>query len=648
MSTLTFEKRQIPMSHFTAKASVPAVLRDINVQTDKDGSALPPDAGLFIGYGDIPTIFPYRKQNLYNRELTLQTLEIAVLENGFLRAEFLPSLGGRLWSLTDKCRGKNLLYTNDVIRASNLALRDAWFSGGVEWNIGMAGHSPFTCSPLFTARYTSEEGYPVLRMYEYERIRRVAWQMDFYLPDDARELHCHIAIFNDTDQTLPMYWWSNTAVPELPGGRVLTPARSAFTNRENRILQVDIPLADGTDVTYPENLERPVDYFYRLEEERPRFEAYLDADGRGLVQFSTRRLQGRKLFVWGSRTAGRNWQRVLTEQAGPYLEIQAGAARTQYECLPMPPRTVWDWVECYGPLEADPDKIHGDYTAAVQAAEDALLRRGNPMDLEEERLRRNRGDARKQADLIFPGSPYGGLENHMRAQRRQPPLPGHLAFPTDKIPVQWEALLRLGYFPPQDPREAPGPYFEDDGWLKLLEASMTGPNSGSWYARYHLGLLYLHKGRREEGEAQLRESLRLTESPWACHALAAARWEAGDPVGAAAYAHRAAILCPDDLSLIKDCLSLLARSKRYDLTLELLPLFPDAIRQDGRIHLYEAEARLHTGDVPGAQALLLADGGLFPADLREGETTLAELWTSLQQAENRPQASDMPDAFRFW
>ena len=118
--------------------------------------------------------------------------------------------------------------------------------------------------------------------------------MDFYLPDDARELHCHIAIFNDTDQTLPMYWWSNTAVPELPGGRVLTPARSAFTNRENRILQVDIPLADGTDVTYPENLERPVDYFYRLEEKRPRFEAYLDADGRGLVQFSTRRRKPEK------------------------------------------------------------------------------------------------------------------------------------------------------------------------------------------------------------------------------------------------------------------------------------------------------------------------------------------------------------------
>ena len=34
--------------------------------------------------------------------------------------------------------------------------------------------------------------------------------------------------------------------------------------------------------------------------------------------------------------------------------------------------------------------------------------------------------------------------------------------------------------------------------------------------------------------------------------------------------------------------------------------------------------------------------------LHEGETTLAELWTALQQAENRPQASDMPDAFLFW
>ena len=61
---------------------------------------------------------------------------------------------------------KNLLYTNDVLRFSNLAIRNAWFSGGVEWNISLIGHTPFTTEPLYTAVTKTEAGAPVLRFYE--------------------------------------------------------------------------------------------------------------------------------------------------------------------------------------------------------------------------------------------------------------------------------------------------------------------------------------------------------------------------------------------------------------------------------------------------------------------------------------------------
>ena len=46
-------------------------------------------------------------------------------------------------------------YTNDVIRFRNLAIRNAWFSGGVEWNCGIIGHSPFTCSAMYCAKAVS-------------------------------------------------------------------------------------------------------------------------------------------------------------------------------------------------------------------------------------------------------------------------------------------------------------------------------------------------------------------------------------------------------------------------------------------------------------------------------------------------------------
>lgn len=53
-------------------------------------------------------------------------------------------------------------------------------------------------------------------------------------------------------------------------------------------------------------------------------------------------------------------QRFLTDKAGDYSEIQAGLARTQYECIPMPPCSAWEWVEGYGAMSADPAKVHGD------------------------------------------------------------------------------------------------------------------------------------------------------------------------------------------------------------------------------------------------------------------------------------------------
>ena len=51
-------------------------------------------------------------------------------------------------------------------------------------------------------------------MYEYERVRRVVYQMDFYLPEDSRYLHCRMRIANNNNTAVPMHWWSNIAVPK--------------------------------------------------------------------------------------------------------------------------------------------------------------------------------------------------------------------------------------------------------------------------------------------------------------------------------------------------------------------------------------------------------------------------------------------------
>lgn len=204
---------------------------DLSMLRDKPSfkSTISDYEGLFINYGFRETAYPYTQQNAYSEERERE-VTVAVLENDEIYAEFLPTLGGRLWTLYDKRHKKNIIYKNDVIRFRNLAIRNAWFSGGVEWNCGVIGHSPFTCSQMYCAEVKGANGEEVLRFYEYERIRGVYYQMDFWL--EGNRLMSAVRIENPNEEVVPMYWWSNMATPEYPGGRVAVAASRAYNNSD--------------------------------------------------------------------------------------------------------------------------------------------------------------------------------------------------------------------------------------------------------------------------------------------------------------------------------------------------------------------------------------------------------------------------------
>lgn len=156
---LTFQEETFTVSDLGPASSTPDLIPGSNIQ-NKTHFYLDEYDEIYEGYGKLLTSYPYRQYNCYNRKLQQKNLKTAILENDYLKAVFLPEMGGRLWSLLDKKTGRNLLYTNDVIRPGNLAIRNAWVSGGVEWNIGMIGHTPFTMETLFTASLEDESGTP--------------------------------------------------------------------------------------------------------------------------------------------------------------------------------------------------------------------------------------------------------------------------------------------------------------------------------------------------------------------------------------------------------------------------------------------------------------------------------------------------------
>ncbi|MDD4545684.1 MAG: DUF5107 domain-containing protein [Oscillospiraceae bacterium] len=585
---------------------------------------------IFFDIGKIRSIYPYNQQDLYDRSLEDRKYKAAVLENNYLKAIFLPELGGRLWSLYDKISGRELLYLNDSIRFCNLALRNAWFSGGVEWNIGMIGHTPFTCEPLFTARLKASDGTPILRMYEYERLRGVTYQMDFSLPGNSQMLLCRMRICNLQNRTIPMYWWSNMAIREQKDVRVIVPADSSYYSTGNTISKTTVPIRKGRDVSYPVNTDSSMDYFYRIPDGKRNYIAAVDRTGQGMVQTSTRRLRGRKLFVWGQCQGGHTWQRFLTDKAGDYAEIQAGLGRTQYECIPMPPLSAWEWVEGYGALNANPSAVHGDWDTAQIEVENRLNEIATEKWFDDYLKSSLKDYTLKKGEVIQYGSGFGALES-LRRLKSGEKFPDHLDFgKPDEKQQHWLQLLETGKLPSPNPKESPPSYMLDDKWFELLKESCKN-DATNWYAHYHIGMFLIGRGDYLNAARSLETSWSIQPSCWISYGLAACCYADGDLENAVKHILDALKFNPDDVSLARDCFRFMYEADMFGEIQECYKNISVSLQQDGKLKFYLAVAYAKMGELEKAESLLYENGGLIIPVIREGEVSLTSLWFFIEE-----------------
>ena len=311
-----------------------------------------------------------------------------------------------------------------------------------------------------------------------------------------------------------MYWWSNAAVPETPGTRVLAPAIDAFaTDYAAGVSRVRPSSHRGIDATWPARNRAAADYFFDLAPEQRPWIVAADDDGDGLALVSTARLRGRKLFVWGTGTGGRRWQEWLSPAAGHYAEIQAGLAQTQYEHLAMPAGAEWSWVEAYGNADLDAEPAHSpDWSAAVAHAQARVdqLASADAMDAA-------LADARRWADLapsvdVQAGSGWGALEARRRRMSAGPGAEGWVdetGTPFSAVTLgprqrPWLDLLEGRGFPGADS------FVAGAHWEELLEAARSGGQSGTSghadtnpQAALHLAVMHHARQDLERGPGAL-------------------------------------------------------------------------------------------------------------------------------------------------
>jgi tetratricopeptide (TPR) repeat protein len=229
-----------------------------------------------------------------------------------------------------------------------IAMRGAFISGGVEWNAGPQVHTVTILSPVNALVGTNRDGSAYLEVSNLEQSLRTRWTVRVTLHPGRAYLDEQIRIFNPVDAVNPYYFWNCTAFPNTPGTRFIYPM--TLGTDHHGVEFFNWPVHEGRDLSWLKNYETwasifAVDCVFDF------FGAYdVDAD-RGVVQVADHyELSGKKAWTWGTWDFGVVSQKNLTDDDGPYIEVQSGPLPTQSDYGMLLPRQQVAWREWWYPV----------------------------------------------------------------------------------------------------------------------------------------------------------------------------------------------------------------------------------------------------------------------------------------------------------
>jgi len=293
-------------------------------------------------------VYPYTMQDHLYRTKKDRTYKALFLENEYLKVTCLPELGGRLHSVLDKTTGQETFHLNNVIKPSMIAMRGAFISGGVEWNAGPQVHTVTILSPVDALVGTGADGSAYLEVSNLEKTLRTRWTVRVTLHPGRAYLDEQIRIFNPVDAVNPYYFWNCTAFPNKPGTRFIYPMTLGTDHYGVEFF--GWPVHEGRDLSWLKNYETwasifAVDCLFDF------FGAYDVEANRGVVQVANHyQLSGKKAWTWGQWDFGLVSQKNLTDEDGPYIEVQSGPLPTQSDYGMLLPRQEVAWREWWYPV----------------------------------------------------------------------------------------------------------------------------------------------------------------------------------------------------------------------------------------------------------------------------------------------------------
>ncbi|HIY24800.1 MAG TPA: DUF5107 domain-containing protein [Candidatus Brachybacterium merdigallinarum] len=260
------------------------------------------------------------------------------LENEWIRLMVLPELGGRIHVGYDKVAEYDFFYRNNVIKPALVGLAGPWVSGGVEFNWPQH-HRPATHLPVCTRIEEGEDGSVTVWCSDHDPFQRMRGTHGIRLHPDRAVVEVEVRLHNRTSLPQTFLWWANAAAAVDGDYQAFFPTDVHHVADHARRAITAYPEADrpyygydyaahhasgGDRLDRYENIKVPTSYMVTSTQDA--FFGGYDHDRRaGFVHVADRHVAtGKKMWTWGNDEFGWAWDRQLTDEDGPYVELMAG------------------------------------------------------------------------------------------------------------------------------------------------------------------------------------------------------------------------------------------------------------------------------------------------------------------------------------
>lgn len=283
--------------------------------------------------GSSGAVYPYPVIDQIEETKRDAEWDAVILENEYLKIMVLPALGGRVQMAYDKTNDYHFVYHNRVIKPALVGLAGPWISGGIEFNWPQH-HRPNTYGPVDCEIERHDDGAVTVWCHEIDRMNGTRGTHGLRLRPGKAYLEIDVRLHNRTSLPQTFLWWANPAcVADDNHQSIFPPDVHAVMDHGKRDVS-EFPIATGeyykvdyspgTDISRYRNIPVPTSYM-AYHSDYNYVGSYDWGKGAGLLHVANRHVSpGKKQWTWGHGSFGQSWDRHLTDEDGPYIELMCG------------------------------------------------------------------------------------------------------------------------------------------------------------------------------------------------------------------------------------------------------------------------------------------------------------------------------------